>query len=151
MHCQTSAKGCAPMPESAVKASTVKNKSGGGGRRRRRASRKLRRRPVRKARGGTKSQMTPRRTKSRGVRRVRSAPSGRRSTRKMPSFKRHAAVVRGLRGSRRQTVHNLARTLRAAREMGLGRTRAYKDAQGALADKRRRTYATGRRLLGLPV
>lgn len=122
-----------------------------GGRRASNALRKLRHRSTRKAKGGTRSLRTRKRKSSRHVGRAHSAPSAKRRTRKNQSFKKHKAVVNKLRGARRQSTHDLARTLRDARDMGLNFTRSYGNASQILANKRRGAYATGRRLLGLPV
>jgi len=149
LFCAKPGSNCPTMPASAVTGS----KSGGGARRGRRGvSRRLRRRSSGKTKGGSKSEgarRTRKRTISRGVRRIRSVPSSRGS--KGMSFKRHASALRGLRSARRQTVGQLAKSLRDARDTGLGRTRPYKYAEDVLAGKRKRVYATGRRLLGLPV
>lgn len=122
-----------------------------GGRRMSNVLRKLRRRSTRKAKGGTRSLRTRKIKSSRRVRRAHSAPSGKRRTRKNHSFKKHREAVNKLRGARRQSTHALARTLQDARGMGLDHTQSYANASRILANKRRGAYATGRRLLGLPV
>lgn len=140
---------CPAMPASAIKSS----KSGGGARRAPYGVvRRLRRHSSGKMKGHAKSvgaRRTRKRTSARVFRRIRSVPSMKR--RRGASFKGHEMVLRGLRTARRQTVGQLVKSLRDARDRGLARTRTYKHAKDALAEKRKRVYATGRRLLGLPV
>jgi len=99
--------------------------------------------------GASEGRRRTRSGRSRRRRRARTAAGTRTKREHTLGFAEHQMIARTLRGARRLPLREVAEALRAAKGTIIADTPLYRRVQQDLSGRRRRTYATGRRILAM--